>query len=70
MSTVDQIMTEIERLPAEEQSELLRQITRKILAKKFEARADQADTPLPVTDAELDQIVHEARRETLRAHGL
>ena len=70
MSTVDAIMSEIHQLSAEEQARLLRELSREILAKRFRERAERSNGPLPFSDAELDQIVHEARRETLRAHDL
>jgi len=70
MSTVDQIMSEIERLSPEDQSKLFSRLSREVLAKRFRERANRGDSPLPVSDTELDQIVHEARREVLRAHDL
>ena len=70
MSTVDVIMSEIQQLSAEEQSRLFRELSRELLAKRFRERAEKGDAPLPISDLELDQIVHEARREMLRARGL
>lgn len=70
MPTVDQIIQEIEQLSPEDQSRLFHELSREVLAKRFRERASQGGFPLPVSDFELDQIVHEARRETLRAHGL
>jgi hypothetical protein len=70
MSTVDAIMSQIHRLSTEEQSALFVEFSREMLARRFGARANGPETELPVSDAELNQLVHEARRETLRAHGL
>lgn len=70
MSSVDQIMSEIEQLSPEDQSRLFRELSSEVLAKRFRERASKGGFPLPVSETELDQIVHEARRETLRAHGL
>lgn len=70
MATIDAIMSEIHRLSDQEQSALFQEFSREMLAKRFGARAEGPEIGLPVSDAELNQIVHEARRETLRAHGL
>ena len=70
MSTVEAIISEIAQLPAAEQSRLLHELGRSILAQRFRERAEREDVPLPISDVELNEIVHEARRETLRAHGL
>jgi hypothetical protein len=70
MSTVEVIISEIEQLPAEEQSKFFHELGRSLLAKRFRERAAATDAPLPISDIELDQIVHEARGEMLRARGL
>ena len=70
MSTVDVLISEIEQLPAEEQSRFFHALGRSVLAKRFRERAEATDSPLPISDLELDQIVHEARGEMLRARGL
>lgn len=69
MSTIDQILTEISGLSEEDQETLVRRLNRTVLAKRFFDRGHGSDAPLPVSDQELDRIVHEARSEALREHG-
>jgi len=70
MPAVDQILLEIEQLSPEDQSRLFHELNHKVLARRFRDRASQGGFPLPVSDFELDQIVHETRREVLRARDL
>lgn len=70
MSTVNDIIGQIEQLSPEDQDLLWNEISHKFLARKFRERGNQPEKPLPISDVELDQIVHEARQEVLRARGL
>jgi len=69
---VESMLDLFRRLSDEDQRRLLRELTRARLAET--ARRITEGTPpapvMPVTDEELSRLVHEARREVLRARGL
>lgn len=68
--SVEELMEQAEALSPADQSRFAAELARKVLQKRLAEIVSQPDAPLPLTDGEIDQLVHEARRETLRASGL
>ncbi len=70
MQTVESILDQFRNLSEEDQRRLVREITRTRLLATARRIADGREPMPPVGDEELNQLVHEARREVLRARGL
>lgn len=68
--SVEDVMEQVNSLSQDDQAQLAAELARKVLKRKLSEIGSLPDTPLPLTDVEIDQIVHEARRETLRARGI
>jgi hypothetical protein len=70
MTAVDEILAKARELPPEDQERIVRELTRDRLIRRLQATEAKSTDQLPISDEELNQLVHEARREVLRAHGL
>ena len=70
MSRVDEIVGEVKRLAPADQIRLMRELAGIVLSERLAQVGKGAAVPLPLTDDEIDQLVHGARREALRASGL
>lgn len=68
--SIEELMEQADALSPEDQSRFAAELTRKVLRNKLAEDVSKPDAPLPLTDGEIDQLVHEARRKTLRASGL
>jgi hypothetical protein len=70
MATLKTLLTDARSLPLEDRQRLVRELARANLIDLLRSiEADPVD-PLPVSDQELQLLVHEARRKVLRARGL
>lgn len=69
MPTVETIVEQFELLSDEDQERVMRELTRRRLSEVMRKIAARSDTPLPLSDEEINEIVHEARGEMLRARG-
>ena len=70
MSAIESLVEQFKRLSDDDQKELMRELARARLGATARRIADGPEPPMPVSDEELNEIVHEARREVLRARGL
>lgn len=71
MSRADEILRQAVELPADQQCWLIRELARSAFRQTMtRSIAETPETPLPLSDADLDGLIHEVRRETLRARGL
>lgn len=70
MSAVDEIISKVRALPLEDQTLIVRELSRDLLIRRLRDIEAGPEEPLPVSDEELDQIVHEARREIQRARSI
>ena len=70
MSSVNEILDQVQQLEPAERARLVRELARAALAGKLARVAGRPDMPGALSDEEIDRIVHDARRETLRASGL
>lgn len=70
MSAVESIVEQFKRLSDNDQKQLMRELARARLSATARRIAASPEPRMPVSDEELNQLVHEARREVLRARGL
>lgn len=70
MSNAESILEQFQHLSDEEQDRVVRALTRRRLSAAMRRIADRPEQPLPLSDEEINAVVHEARREMLRARGL
>ncbi len=70
MVSVDDILEQVEHLEPAEKARLVRELARAGLARKLAQVGNRDDVSGALSDEEIDRIVHDARRETLRASGL
>lgn len=70
MSAVDDLILKAKELSPEDQARLVREVSRSLLCQRLAAIGLGPEELLPLCEAEIDQIVHEARSEVLRAHSL
>jgi hypothetical protein len=63
-------MEQFEQLTEPERERLVRTLRRRRFDEVLQRIESGSAPPLPVTEEELDRLVHEARREVLRARGL
>lgn len=67
MSTVDEIISKVRSLPLEDQNRIVSELSQDLLIHKLRAIETNPVDPPPVSDDELDRLVHEARGEVQRA---
>jgi hypothetical protein len=70
MPTVESILEQVDRLTEAERERLLRALRRRRFDEILRRIESRPTSDLPVSEQELDRLVHEARREVLRARGL
>ncbi len=70
MPTVESILNDVRQLSAEDWQRLMKALTLVDVRETMHRIASQPEKPLPIGEQELDEIVHEARDEMLRARGL
>ncbi|MCC6360333.1 MAG: hypothetical protein IT450_16455 [Phycisphaerales bacterium] len=70
MPTVESILEQADQLPEPERERLLRALRRRRFDEILRRIERKPAPALPVSEEELDRLVHEARREVLRARGL
>lgn len=70
MPTIENILEQVQLLSEPDQEQLLRELRRRRFDHVFRRIEEGPEPPMPVSDEELDRIVHEARRGVLRARGL
>ena len=69
MATIEGILDDTRRLSLADQRRLLRELARWVFQSTMTDLGARQMATLPLTDDEIDQVVHEARSETLRARG-
>ncbi len=70
MPTVESILEQADRISEPERERLLRALRRRRFDEILRQIESRPASDLPVSEEELDRLVHEARREVLRARGL
>lgn len=70
MSTLESLLNQAKDLSESDQELLLRELRRWRFDQVLRRLEKKTEQPPPVTDEELDALVHETRREVLRARGL
>lgn len=70
MLTVKGILEQVRLLSEEDQDRLARELACERLADVMGSIAARPQSPLPLSDDEINDLVHEARAEVLRARGL
>lgn len=70
MPTVESILDQADQLSEAERERLLRALRRKRFDEVLRRLEQGPEPTAPVSDEELDRLVHEARREVLSARGL
>jgi len=70
MLTVKSILDQVRLLSEEDQDRLAREFACKRLADVMGKIAARPQSPLPLSDEEINDLVHEGRAEVLRARGL
>jgi len=68
--SVESIVQEFRSLSDSDQHRLLKELMRARLIETARRIAANPQHPLPLDDDDLNRLVHEARREVLRARGL
>ena len=68
--SIESILHEFRSFSDADQRRLLKELTGARLAETARRIAANPQGPAPVADEELNRLVHEARREVLRARGL
>lgn len=59
--SVEELLRQAETLSPQDQSRLVKELSRAVLARTLAAKGETPEVPLPIEDSELDQIIHEAR---------
>lgn len=70
VATLETVLSEARSLSRGDRRELMRELARLDLIELCKDIEANPVDPLPISDEELDEIVHEARGEMLRARGL
>ncbi len=70
MATLDSLLTEARSLPLEDRQQVVRELTRANLIDLLRGIETTPVDPLPLSDQDLHDLVHEARRKVLRARDL
>lgn len=70
MASVEEIVRQADELSPDDQTRLVRELARTMLKRHMAEAAANPISPLPIAEDEINRIVHETRRETLRARGL
>ncbi|QDV89535.1 hypothetical protein RAS2_06050 [Phycisphaerae bacterium RAS2] len=65
--SVEEILQQAKSLSPDDQSRLVSELARAVLARRLRQTTQSASRPLPVTDQELNRLIHEARGEVIRA---
>lgn len=68
--SVEELLRQAESLSPQDQSRLVQELSRAVLARTLSIAGQKPEVALPIENAELDQIIHEARDEMLRARDL
>lgn len=65
MTTLETVLGEAQSLPLEERQQLVRELSRANLIESLRRIEANPVNPLPVSDQELHDLVHQARRKVL-----
>jgi hypothetical protein len=70
MANLNDCLSQARQLSPGDQERLVAELSRSVVARHMADLAQGPAAPIPLNDEEIEQLVHEARRETLRASGL
>jgi hypothetical protein len=70
MSAVESILEQVGRLTPDERQLLMKQLALSDLRETMKRIGSRPEEPLPLSDQEIDELVHASRGEMLRARGL
>lgn len=65
--SVEEILQQAKSLSPDDQSRLVSELARAVLARRLRQTAQSVPGPLPITDEELNRLIKEARGEVIRA---